>query len=161
MSHVPPGWPDSVPPPGTLHWEQKAVGWLLDVLPPNYRDPPAEDIRQYPLALAAMARHHVRACWESARHGYRIARTELGPSLPPQAIPAVLTAYRSEGTRLAELGKAIRVIEPALREAAGPTGRIDSTGHLRTGLAAGRAGSGRLPPRGRRANGVAFLRARR
>lgn len=87
MPDVPPGWPDFLPPPGTPHWEQKAISYLIDALPSNYRNAEAEDIRQYPLALAAMARHHVRACWEEARKGYRITRTELGAFLPRKLFP--------------------------------------------------------------------------
>ena len=117
-----------MPPPGTDGWEHRAIGYILDALPPNYRDHQSGDIRQYPAALAAMARHHLRACWAGLRGGYRIARTELGPSLPPEAIPAVLEVYRREGARLYELGRAVRVLEPELRKATGPTGRLPSAG---------------------------------
>ncbi|HET6192422.1 MAG TPA: hypothetical protein VFE59_36105, partial [Trebonia sp.] len=72
-------------------------------------------LRRHPVALAVMARHHTQACVEGARAGYRTARTELGETLPPHAIDAVLAAYRTEGRRLASTAKAVVLIEEALR----------------------------------------------
>lgn len=86
--------------------------WLLDVVPPDYLLHGV--LRRHPIALAALARHHLRACVEGARNGYRTARTELGPHLAPSAIEAVLTAYRSEGSRLASAARAADLIERAL-----------------------------------------------
>jgi hypothetical protein len=109
---VPPGWPAGVQPPGSPEFEQTAVTWLLDVVPPDYLLHGV--LRRHPIALAALARHHLGACVEGARAGYRMARTELGPHLPPSAIEAVLTAYRSEGSRLATAACAAELIERAL-----------------------------------------------
>ena len=50
-----------------------AVAWLLDVLPPEFREHSV--LRRYPAALAHMARHHARGGTEGARQGYRTART--------------------------------------------------------------------------------------
>jgi hypothetical protein len=61
-----------------------------------------------------LARHHLQACVDGARAGYRTARTELGPHLPPSAIEAVLTAYRNEGQRLAAAAQAADLVERAL-----------------------------------------------
>jgi hypothetical protein len=72
-------------------------------------------LRRYPVALAAMARYHTKACVEGAREGYRTARTELGGALPPHAIDTVLTAYRKEGARLAATARAVGLVERALR----------------------------------------------
>lgn len=110
--YVPPGWPAGVQPPGSEGFEQSAVSWLLDVVPPDYLLHGV--LRRHPIALAALARRHLRACVEGARDGYRTARTELGPHLPPSAIEAVLTAYRSEGSRLAAATRAAELIERAL-----------------------------------------------
>ena len=109
---VPPGWPAGVQPPGSPEFERTAVTWLLDVVPPDYLLHGV--LRRHPVALAALARHHLGACVEGARNGYRTARTELGPHLPPSAIEAVLTAYRSEGGRLAAAARAAGLIERAL-----------------------------------------------
>jgi len=62
-----------------------------------------------------MARHHTAACVEGARQGYRTARTELGEALPPHVVDAVLTAYRTEGRRLAATARAVALVERAMR----------------------------------------------
>jgi hypothetical protein len=111
--YVPPGWPAGVHPPGSEDFESTAVGWLLDVVPPDYRLHGV--LRRHPVALATMARYHARACVEGAREGYRSARTELTGSLPPHAIDTVLAAYRKEGARLAATALAVDLVEKALR----------------------------------------------
>ena len=110
---LPRGWPAGVHPPGAERFEETAVAWLLDVVPPDYRLHGV--LRRYPVALAQMARHHVRACAEGARQGYRSARTELADALPPHACTAVLAAYRSEGRKLAATARAVELVEQALR----------------------------------------------
>jgi hypothetical protein len=69
-----------------------------------------------------MARHHVRACAEGARQGYRTARTELADALPPHARSAVLAAYAAEGRRLAAAARGVELVERALRQQAGDPG---------------------------------------
>jgi len=112
-TYIPPGWPAGVHPPGSEDFESTAVGWLLDVVPPDYRLHGV--LRRYPVALATMARYHSRACVEGARQGYRTARTELAGTLPPHAIDTVLAAYRQEGARLAATARAVGLVERALR----------------------------------------------
>lgn len=112
-TYTPPGWPAGVHPPGSDDFESTAVGWLLDVVPPDYRLHGV--LRRYPLALATMARYHSRACVEGARQGYRTARTELAGALPPHAVDTVLAAYRQEGARLAATARAVGLVERALR----------------------------------------------
>jgi hypothetical protein len=111
--YTPPGWPAGVHPPGSDDFESTAVGWLLDVVPPDYRLHGV--LRRYPVALATMARYHSKACVEGARQGYRTARTELAGALPPHAIDTVLAAYRKEGARLAATARAVTLVERALR----------------------------------------------
>ncbi len=88
------------------------MAWLLGVVPPDYILHGV--LRRHPVALAALARHHLKASVEGARNGYRTARVELGPHLPPGAVEAVLTAYRQEGTRLAHAADAAGLVERAL-----------------------------------------------
>lgn len=111
-AYVPPGWPAGVQPPGSPEFEQSAVAWLLDVIPSDYLLHGV--LRRHPIALAALARHHLNACVEGARNGYRTARSELRPHLPPAAIEAVLAAYRSEGGRLAAAARGADLVERAL-----------------------------------------------
>ena len=112
-TYTPPGWPAGVHPPGSEDFESTAVGWLLDVVPPDYRLHGV--LRRYPVALATIARYHAKACVEGARQGYRTARTELAGALPPHAIDTVLAAYRKEGARLAATARAVGLVERALR----------------------------------------------
>jgi hypothetical protein len=110
---VPTGWPEAVHPPGTPGFEQTVVSWLLDVLPPDYRLHGI--LVRHPVALAVMARHHLAACVEGARQGYRCARAELGKDLPPSGLTAVLAAYQAEGRRLVAAAKAAELLSRALR----------------------------------------------
>jgi hypothetical protein len=112
-AYVPPGWPSGVHPPGTEDFERTAQAWLLDVVPADYRLHGV--LRRYPLALAAMAAHHTKACVAGAREGYRNARTEVGGSLPPHALEALLAAYRAEGRRLVATAQAVDLVARALR----------------------------------------------
>src|SRR5436190_15684747 len=112
-AYIPPGWPAGVHPPGSEDFESTAIGWLLDVVPPDYRLHGV--LRRYPVALATLARYHSKACVEGARQGYRTARTELAGTLPPHAIDTVLAAYRKEGARLAATAEAVDLVERALR----------------------------------------------
>ena len=112
-AYIPPGWPAGVHPPGSEDFESTAVGWLLDVVPPDYRLHGV--LRRYPVALATLARYHSKACVEGARQGYRTARTDLAGALPPHAIDTVLAAYRKEGARLAATAEAVDLVERALR----------------------------------------------
>ena len=112
-AYLPPGWPAGVHPPGSERFEQTAVAWLLDVVPPDYRLHGV--LARHPVALAAMARHHVTACVEGARQGYRSARAELGAQLPAGGVEAVLAVYRSEGMRLAQTARSVELVGRALR----------------------------------------------
>jgi hypothetical protein len=112
-TYTPPGWPAGVHPPGSEDFESTAVGWLLDVVPPDYRLHGV--LRRYPVALATIARYHAKACVEGARQGYRAARAELAGALPPHAVDTVLAACRKEGARLAATARAVELIERALR----------------------------------------------
>ena len=100
-------------PPGSPGFEQTAVSWLLDVVPPDYRLHGV--LVRHPVALAALARHHLAACVEGARQGYRSARAELGKDLPPGGLAAVLAAYQAEGRRLVATARAAELVSRALR----------------------------------------------
>jgi hypothetical protein len=110
---VPPGWPDGVQPPGSPGFERTAVRWLLEVVPPDYRQ--HDVLLRHPIALAALARHHVDACVEGARAAYRTTRAELGKDLPPDGLTAVLAAYQAEGRRLVTTAGAVELVSRALR----------------------------------------------
>lgn len=112
-AYLPPGWPAGVHPPDSADFEASAVAWLLDAVPPDYRLYGV--LRRHPIALAMMAKHHVAACVQGARQGYRSTRTELGGVLPAHGLDAVLAAYRSEGRRLVNTARAVDLLVRALR----------------------------------------------
>ncbi|MFI0350516.1 hypothetical protein [Actinomadura sp. 9N407] len=112
-TYVPPGWPSQVHPPGSERFEDTAMAWLLELVPPEYRRYGV--LRRYPIALARMARHHVNASVEAARDGFRTARVDLADMVPPHGIEAVLDTYRREGARLVALLQGIELVETALR----------------------------------------------
>ena len=110
---VPPGWPAEVRPPQAPDWERSAVAWLYDLCPPDYRS--HEVLRRYPVLLARMAGEHVAAAVEAARNGIRTARAELQGVVPPDAVDAVIVAYEREGRRLVAAGRAVALVDAALR----------------------------------------------
>jgi hypothetical protein len=111
-TYTPPGWPTGVHPPDSERFQETAIAWLFEVVPPDFRLHGV--LRRHPAALAAMARHHTTACVEGARQGYRTARTELAEMVPPHAVDAVLAAYRTEGRRLAATARAVDLVERAI-----------------------------------------------
>jgi hypothetical protein len=148
-AYVPAGWPTGVHPPGSKEFEQTAVAWLLDVVPPDYRLHGV--LRRHPVALAALARHHLAACVAGAREGYRTARAELGDDLPPGSLDAVLDAYRTEGSRLVETARAVDLVGRALRgEVFAP--QLAGTQDEGRSAANRRAGSGQRPRGSKRAD---------
>jgi hypothetical protein len=110
---LPPGWPDVVLPAGAPDWEQSAVAWLFDLVPPDYRA--HEVLRRYPVLLARFAADHVQAGLEAARAGWRTVRVELADQLPPEAMEAAIRAYEREGERLRQAARGVEVVAGALR----------------------------------------------
>lgn len=108
----PPGWPDSVPPPGAPGWQQPAVGWLLDQCPADYRLYAAW--RRHPLALAWLTVRHLDAQLEAMREAYRGVRVDLGEAVGPQGVHDVLAALESEGVRLLAARRGAALILEAL-----------------------------------------------
>ncbi|MEV0407247.1 hypothetical protein [Actinoallomurus sp. NPDC050550] len=112
-AYVPPGWPSGVHPPGTERFEDTAVAWLFDLVPPEYRRYGV--LRRYPVVLSRMARQHVTAALEAAREGFRTARAELSDLVPAHGLESVLEIYRREGTRLAAVARAVELVDTGLR----------------------------------------------
>jgi hypothetical protein len=110
--HAPPGWPPEVPPPDAPDWERKAVGWLLDLCPPEYRSYAV--LRRWPVVLARFAAEHVAACHEGVRSGVATARSALR-DLPPEVVDDAVATYETEAARLARAAVAVDVVGQALR----------------------------------------------
>ena len=118
-AYVPPGWPEAVHPPGSENFEQTAIAWLLDIVPPEYRS--YGILHRHPAALASMARYHTGAYLEGARQSYRSARTELAESVPPHAVDGMLAALRTESFKLANTARSVELSRArAARRGLGP-----------------------------------------
>jgi hypothetical protein len=110
---VPPGWPAEVRPPGSPEWERSAVAWLFDLCPADYR---AYDVlRRHPVVLARFAAHHVQSGVEAARRGLSTVRQELRDVVDAPTVTAAVGAYEREGARLLVTGRAVALVEEALR----------------------------------------------
>src|SRR2546429_3101 len=143
-AYVPPGWPSSVQPPGSEGFERTAVAWLLDVVPPDYRLYGV--LRRHPVALAAMARHHVAACVEGARGGGGGPRPPRGrPATPPAAHEH---AGPAAGAREREAPRGVRRHVGSARWRPAAHGGAGTPGGAGTRAACGRGGGGQRPPPG-------------
>ncbi len=110
---TPPGWPADVLPPHAPDWERSAVAWLFDLCPPDYR---AHDVlRRHPVVLARFAAGHVESAVEAARAGLRTVRRDLRDVVPPEVVEAAVGAYDREGRRLVATGRAVALVDAALR----------------------------------------------
>ena len=110
---VPPGWPEQVLPPQAPDWERSAVAWLFDQCPPEYRS--HDVLRAHPVVLARFAREHVDAAVAAARQGWRTVRADLRDVVQPEVVEAAVGAYDREGRRLVQVGRAVALVEAALR----------------------------------------------
>ncbi len=110
---TPPGWPPGVPPPDAPGWRDRAVGWLLDHCPPDYRA--YAGWRKHPVALAWLAQRHIAGQVEVIRQAYREARVEIGPHVTPEALAAILGHLEAEGLRLVAARRAAELVHEAMQ----------------------------------------------
>jgi hypothetical protein len=109
---LPPGWPREVRPPGTPEWERSASAWLFDLCPPDYRGYAV--LRRHPRALARLAAHHVEGSRRACAAALAAARAELG-DLDARTLTEVLETLETEQARLLAAGRAVGLVEDALR----------------------------------------------
>jgi hypothetical protein len=110
---LPPGWPAPVRPPGTSDWQLSATGWLLDQCPPEYRGYPV--VVRNPLVLAWLAGQHTGAAMAAVRQALGRARADLATDLSAPALDALLEVLEAEEVRLLAVGRAVGLVEEALR----------------------------------------------
>ena len=110
---TPPGWPAAVRPPGAPGWERTAVGWLLDICPPEFRSYPV--LRRHDVVLARFAVLHVEACQAAVRRGLSEARTELRDVAGLDTVEAAVETWHAESARLDAERRAVGLVEEALR----------------------------------------------
>ena len=87
-----------MPPAQTPGWEDRAVAWLLDHCPPDYRA--YAGWRKNPVALAWLADRHIDGQVGAMRQAYREARVELGELVTAEALAEILSNLEAEGLRL-------------------------------------------------------------
>jgi hypothetical protein len=101
-----------VPPPDAPDWDRKAVAWLLDLCPPDYRM--YDVLRRHPVILARFAAEHVAAAIAASTAGLRTARAELAPLVPQEAVEAAVSAYEREAVRLGKAKISVDLVGEAL-----------------------------------------------
>jgi hypothetical protein len=102
-----------VPPAQTPGWEERAVLWLLDQCPPDYRS--YAGWRRHPIALAWLAGRHLDGQVVAMREAWREARVAIGPDVPPEALAEILTQIEKEGMRLRAAGRSAALLHEALQ----------------------------------------------
>lgn len=112
-AHVPAGWPEQVPPPGAPGWQQRAMSWLLDLCPADYRGYPV--LARQPLLLAYLAREHVRASGAGLVRARGSLRAELGGDVAPHVLDEALAVMDEEEARLRATFRGVEHLEAALR----------------------------------------------
>ena len=112
-SSLPPGWPRDVPPPEVDGWQRRAVGWLLDLCPAEYRG--HRVLRRHPGVLAHLAAHHVTGQLEAQRRAAATLRAELAGQLPPAALDEALDVLDVEEARLLAARRGVQLVADALR----------------------------------------------
>ncbi len=101
-----------MPPAGAPGWTDRAVGWLLDRCPADYRRYAA--LRKNPLALAWLAQRHLAGEIAVLRQAYREVRVEIGPHVTPEALAEILLALEAEGLRLVADRRGAELLHDAL-----------------------------------------------
>jgi hypothetical protein len=109
---APPGWPADVPPPGVPGWERRAVAWLFDACPPDFRA--YELLHRQPVVLARVTAGQVAASVEACRRGLATTRAELRGLVAPEVVEQTIALYEAEGARLSAVGRGVEVVAQAL-----------------------------------------------
>jgi hypothetical protein len=102
-----------VRPPGAPGWERSAVGWLLDICPPEYRSYPT--LRRHEVVLARFAVLHVEASQAAVRRGLSEARADLRDVTDPDTVERAVETWHAEEARLLAERRAVGLVEEALR----------------------------------------------
>lgn len=107
-----PGWPASLPPPGTAEFAQRVTGWLLDRGPAELR---GSGLTASPVLLAYVVLRHVEGALESLRQAYGGIRADLPDDLSPEALVAGQQAMEKVGASLGQQAREVALVFRALR----------------------------------------------
>jgi len=102
-----------VPEPEDPAFTERAVAWLLDIGPAEWRT--SSILREQPVLLAFRAHADVCARVEGARTAYSSARADLRDTVTPPALEGFLAALEAEGAALLALEREVGLVEEALR----------------------------------------------
>ncbi|WP_425309336.1 hypothetical protein AADG42_11360 [Ammonicoccus fulvus] len=111
--YVPPGWPESVRPPGAPDWEATAVAWLLDCCPADFRGYPV--LRRHPVVLAGFAAQFVEGQYRASKVGLAGVRASLDDQVPPHVVESAAEAWQEQAAQLVRVRRAVALVEEALR----------------------------------------------
>lgn len=112
-AHVPPGWPDGVPPAGAPGWQRRATAWLLDICPPEYRGYPV--VVRHPVLLVRLAARQVAAQAAGTDTALATVRADLADQLSGPVVAEAVAVLEGERGRLAALLRSVELLEHALR----------------------------------------------
>jgi hypothetical protein len=102
-----------VPPPVTDGWRERAVSFLLDLAPAEFR---TEGLyRRQPVILAWRVVAVIDAQLEAARTAYGQARAELRDDVTPEVIAETLQTLEREGALLLARRREVDLVLRALR----------------------------------------------
>lgn len=113
LAYTPPGWPETVRPPGAPDWEATAVAFLLDCCPADFRAYAV--LRRHPVVLARFAAQFVAGQADAAQEGLAGVRTSLSRFVGPEVIASATDAWLEQSARLARARRAVGLVEEALR----------------------------------------------
>ena len=102
-----------MPPPGAEGWEPRAVAYLLDLAPGEFRVEPL--YARQPVLLAWRVQVLVESQLESARACYSRARAELREDTTPEVVAEMLQALEREGAALLARRREVDLVGRALR----------------------------------------------
>ena len=112
-AYTPPGWPAEVPPPGVPGWERRAVAWLLDLCPHEYRGYAV--LARHPLLLVRLAARQASAQQAGTQSARAALRADLSGYLPGPVVAEGLQVLDAEQQRLAAVTEAVQLVERAMR----------------------------------------------
>jgi hypothetical protein len=94
-------------------WEQRAVAWLLDLCPHEYRGYPV--LQRHPLLVVRLAARHVAAQQAGIATAVAQLRADLAGYLPGPVVTEGLDVLEAERHRLDGAAHAVTLVERALR----------------------------------------------
>lgn len=109
----PAGWPDGLADPDAEDFPGRAILWLLDHGPGEWRT--VNLLRERPLLLAFLLRSEVAARLDGARTAYSTARRDLTEFTDPRTLADFLELLEAQGAQLLALAREVSLVEEALR----------------------------------------------